>query len=204
MYKLYCAQTLNESNLVCFTGISNVPFQHKEGKIMKKYFENLAKTLFDIKYTELDEGAQNVIQAIANQEPIATNLNDSFKHQLSFGQRLADKVAEFGGSWKFIILFLAIMLIWMGANTLFLLGEESFDPYPFILLNLVLSSLAALQAPIIMMSQNRQADKDRMSASLNYEVSLKSDLEIMRMHQRIDELVDLMKGNNDKAIKNDE
>jgi len=171
---------------------------------MKKYFENLAKTLFDIKYTELDEGAQNVIQAIANQEPIATNLNDSFKHQLSFGQRLADRVAEFGGSWKFIILFLAIMLIWMGANTLFLLGEESFDPYPFILLNLVLSSLAALQAPIIMMSQNRQADKDRMSASLNYEVSLKSDLEIMRMHQRIDELVDLMKGNNDKAIKNDE
>jgi uncharacterized membrane protein len=160
---------------------------------MKKYFENLAKALFDIKYHDLDEPEQHVIQAIANQAPIATNLNDSFKDQLSFGQRIADKVAEFGGSWTFIILFLAVMLVWMGSNTLYLVGEGAFDPYPFILLNLVLSSLAALQAPIIMMSQNRQADKDRMAASLNYEVSLKSDLEIMRLHQRLDEITDLIK-----------
>lgn len=157
--------------------------------MVKKYFENLAKALLDIKYNDLNEGEQHVIQAIANQEPIATNLNESFKEQLSFGQRVADKVAEFGGSWTFIILFIVIMLVWMASNTLFLVSEEAFDPYPFILLNLVLSSLAALQAPIIMMSQNRQSDKDRMAAALNYEVSLKTDLEIIRLHQKLDELI---------------
>lgn len=157
--------------------------------MVKKYFENLAKALLDIKYNDLNEREQHVIQAIANQEPIATNLNESFRDQLSFGQRVADKVAEFGGSWTFIILFITIMLVWMIINTLFIVSEEAFDPYPFILLNLVLSSLAALQAPIIMMSQNRQSDKDRMAATLNYEVSLKTDLEIIRLHQKLDELI---------------
>lgn len=160
--------------------------------MVKKYFENLAKALLDIKYTDLNEQEQSVIQAIADQVPIATNLNHSFRGQLSFGQKLADKVATFGGSWTFIILFLSIMLMWMVINTMFVISDEAFDPYPFILLNLVLSSLAALQAPIIMMSQNRQADKDRMAATLNYEVSLKSDLEIMRLNQKVDQLLQAM------------
>lgn len=165
--------------------------------VVKKYFENLAKALLSIKYTDLDEREQNVIQAIANQEPIATDLNETFKEQLSFGQRVADKVAVFGGSWTFIITFITIMVVWMTTNTLFIAGDGAFDPYPFILLNLVLSSLAALQAPIIMMSQNRQADKDRMAANLNYEVSLKSDLEIIRLHQRLDEMTKLLKEKGD-------
>lgn len=170
--------------------------------MVKKYFENLAKALLDIKYTDLNEGEQHVIQAIANQESIVTNLNESFRDQLSFGQRVADKVAVFGGSWTFIILFISIMLIWMTINTLIIVDDTAFDPYPFILLNLVLSSLAALQAPIIMMSQNRQADKDRMAATLNYEVSLKTDLEIIRLHQRLDELVDL--GKNTQPVESEQ
>jgi uncharacterized membrane protein len=157
--------------------------------MVKKYFENLAKALLNIKYTDLDKHEQHVIQAIAKQETVVTDLNESFRGQLNFGQRVADRVAIFGGSWTFIITFVVIMLLWMSMNTLFLASGSAFDPYPFILLNLVLSSLAALQAPIIMMSQNRQADKDRMAATLNYEVSLKTDLEIMRLHQRLDELM---------------
>lgn len=168
---------------------------------MKKYFENLAKALLGAKFGELSETEKHVIESIANQEPIATNINKSFHDQLTFGQRLADKVAEFGGSWTFIIIFVVIMVSWMMTNVLLLTTETAFDPYPFILLNLVLSSLAALQAPIIMMSQNRQSDKDRMAATLNYEVSLKTDLEIMRLHQKIDALAE-QKLNNDES-KND-
>ena len=158
--------------------------------MVKKYFENLAKALLNIKYTDLDVHEQNVIQAIAKQETVVTDLNESFKEQLSFGQRVADRVAMFGGSWTFILLFIGIMLAWMITNTVFLTADAAFDPYPFILLNLALSSLAALQAPIIMMSQNRQSDKDRMAATLNYEVSLKTDLEIMRLHQKLDGLTE--------------
>ena len=129
--------------------------------------------MFGMKYGDLSKTEQHVIESIANQEPIVTNINESFKEQLTFGQRIADKVAEFGGSWTFIIIFVSIMIAWMGSNIFFFSAQEAFDPYPFILLNLVLSTLAAMQAPIIMMSQNRQSDKDRMAASLNYEVSLK-------------------------------
>jgi uncharacterized membrane protein len=160
---------------------------------MKKYFENLAKAMMGIPYGELGETEKLVIQSIANQEPIVTNLNDSFRDQLTLGKKLADKVAQFGGSWPFIIVFLSMMMVWIVLNTLTLFREDAFDPYPFILLNLVLSTLAALQAPVIMMSQNRQAAKDRMAASMNYEVSLKTDLEIMRLNQRIEELIALNK-----------
>lgn len=168
---------------------------------MKKYFENLARALMGMPYGDLSETEQNVIKSIANQEPIATNLNESFHGQLSFGQKVADKVAEFGGSWPFIILFLVIMALWVALNTLIIASDGAFDPYPFILLNLVLSTLAALQAPIIMMSQNRQADKDRMAASLNYEVSLKTDLEIMRLNQKLDDLTLLLNTNNKNQDK---
>ncbi|GAA6135342.1 hypothetical protein NBRC116188_21320 [Oceaniserpentilla sp. 4NH20-0058] len=163
---------------------------------MKKYFENLAKAVFGQTFQQLGGIEQKVIESIANKEPLPENINTTFHEKLSFGQKMADKVASFGGSWTFIGLFGLLMLSWMSANSWFLLAENAFDPYPFILLNLALSALAALQAPIIMMSQNRQAAKDRLEITANYEVSLKSDIEITRLHQKIDDLTALIKQAN--------
>ncbi|MCU0353426.1 MAG: DUF1003 domain-containing protein [Cytophagales bacterium] len=107
---------------------------------------------------------------------------------LTLGQRLADKIADFGGSWTFIILFFSVLVSWMLVNA-WLLGSRAFDPFPFILLNLVLSCLAAVQAPIIMMSQNRQEDKDRLRAYYDYQVNLKAEREIRELHEKIDRLL---------------
>lgn len=157
---------------------------------MKKYFEKLAKALLDKPFSKLERAEKKVIESIANQAPISENINESFHDNLTFGQRLADKVASFGGSWTFIILFGLIMTMWMVVNSYLVLADKAYDPYPYILLNLALSSLAALQAPIIMMSQNRQAAKDRLEVTANYEVSLKTDLEITRLHQKLDALIE--------------
>ncbi len=166
---------------------------------MKKYIDNLAKALLGSSYRDLEKSEQNVISSIADAEPIAENINIVFHDQLTFGQRLADKISSFGGSWTFIIAFFAILLTWMIINSIILASpKEAFDPYPYILLNLVLSSLAALQAPIIMMSQNRQAAKDRLDITENYKVSLKTDLEIMRLHKKIDELTQKLQTNIEK------
>lgn len=159
---------------------------------MIKYIENLAKALLGMRLSELSPAERNVIESIANQAPVAENINETFSERLSFGDRLADKVATFGGSWTFISIFVALMIGWMIINSYLVLASEAFDPYPFILLNLGLSTLAALQAPIIMMSQNRQAAKDRLEVSANYEVSLKTDLEIIRLHQKLDQLTELL------------
>ncbi len=166
---------------------------------MMRYFENLAKAMFGVKFHELGDQEQRVIESIANKEPLAENVNITFHENLTLGQKLADKVASFGGSWTFIIIFAVIMLCWMTVNSWLLLAEQAFDPYPFILLNLALSALAALQAPIIMMSQNRQAAKDRFEISANYEVSLKTDIEITRLHQKIDELAQLIAAQSQKT-----
>jgi uncharacterized membrane protein len=117
--------------------------------------------------------------------PISRDVHQEFEERLTFGQRTADRVAAFGGSWTFIVCFLLAMGIWIGLNVA---GYFRFDPYPFILLNLLLSCLAALQAPVIMMSQNRQAAKDRMEAQHDYEINLKAELEILALHEKIDEL----------------
>src|SRR6185295_10578400 len=107
----------------------------------------------------------------------------------TFGERLADRIAAFGGSWTFLLLFLVVLVSWVGLNSLVLARRhEAFDPYPYILLNLFLSMIAALQAPIIMMSQNRQAAKDRLDAAHDYEVNLKAELEILSLHEKVDEL----------------
>jgi uncharacterized membrane protein/uncharacterized membrane protein YeaQ/YmgE (transglycosylase-associated protein family) len=113
--------------------------------------------------------------------------NEAFEDQMTFGQRIADHVAAFGGSWTFIGIFLLFMLVWMIINTV---SKSDWDPYPFILLNLVLSCLAAMQAPVIMMSQNRQSAKDRMMASHDYEVNLRTEVELGKLHARFDELRD--------------
>lgn len=117
------------------------------------------------------------------------NLNEEEEETLTFGDRIADKVAAFGGSWPFIILFLMFMLVWVTINGLL---HQPFDPYPYILLNLFLSMLAALQAPVIMMSQNRQAEKDRLKGDLDYQVDLKAELEIAHLHTKVDQIYENM------------
>ena len=149
--------------------------------------EQLAEDLLGGNTTALDDSQLKVVEAIANSETIAENINATYQNSLSFGDRLADRVAKFGGSWLFIIIFLCVMLTWMGINT-FALSKEAFDPYPFILLNLLLSTIAAIQAPFILMSQNRQSEKDRLKADQTYEVSLKIDLELKLLHEKINTL----------------
>ena len=131
------------------------------------------------------------IHKIVERRHVTRNTNKEFDDQLTFGQRLADNVAKFGGSWTFIIIFALILLTWVILNSLILARfQDAFDPYPYILLNLFLSMLASIQAPIIMMSQNRQASKDRMNAAHDYEVNLKAEMEIEALHQKMDELRD--------------
>ncbi|MDP9263306.1 MAG: DUF1003 domain-containing protein, partial [Acidobacteriota bacterium] len=122
---------------------------------------------------------------------VSRNVNEEEDERLTFGERIADKVAAFGGSWTFILLFGAVLAIWMGVNGYFL-AAHPFDPFPFILLNLGLSALAALQAPVIMMSQNRQATKDRLKADLDYQVNLKAELEVAQLHGKIDRIYEQM------------
>jgi uncharacterized membrane protein len=116
---------------------------------------------------------------------VQTSAADVVDRKLSFGERVADKVASFGGSWTFILSFMGILVIWMFVNAMGLMSQ-AFDPYPFILLNLVLSCLAALQAPVIMMSQKRQEEKDRLRAENDYMVNLRAELEIRQLHEKID------------------
>ena len=119
---------------------------------------------------------------------LSFNINKEFESSLTLGERLADGLAKFGGSWSFIGIFMAMMVIWMGINSFFLI-EKPFDPFPFILLNLALSCLAALQAPVIMMSQNRQEAKDRLRVEHDYEINLKAEIEIRKLHERMDHLL---------------
>jgi len=119
---------------------------------------------------------------------ILDNLLHPPKEMLTSGQRISDKVAGFGGSWKFIIIFIVVLFVWIFYNVI-VTPKEAFDPYPFILMNLVLSCIAALQAPIIMMSQNRQEEKDRMRAENDYLINLKAELEIRSLHQKLDLLL---------------
>ena len=128
------------------------------------------------------------LRSLREQEALAIDVNERFDSQLTYGERLADKVAEFGGSWRFIIGFGTILVVWITINTVALLSRP-FDPYPYILLNLVLSCLAAIQAPVIMMSQNRQESKDRLHAEHDYQVNLKAELEIRQLHWKLDQLL---------------
>ena len=134
----------------------------------------------------LSPAEQAVLAAARERAIISRNVEANFTEELSFGQRLADKVAVFGGSWSFIIVFGLILAAWVLLNTL--LPVRPFDAYPFIFLNLILSMLAAIQAPVIMMSQNRQAARDRADAAHDYEINLKAEIEIMALHDKLDRL----------------
>jgi len=141
------------------------------------------------KINHLTKREQDMIQRILQRSHVSRNINKEFDEQLTFGQRLADRVASFGGSWTFIMIFGAILLFWVVLNSIVLARyNQAFDPYPYILLNLFLSMLASIQAPIIMMSQNRQAAKDRLDAAHDYEINLKAELEIASLHAKMDEL----------------
>lgn len=137
---------------------------------------------------ELADIDRDVINAIKNNSILSENIQDEIEAELTLGQRLADKIATFGGSWTFIIIFFSFIFTWMIVN-IWLLTIKSFDPFPFILLNLILSCLAAIQAPIIMMSQNRQEQKDRQRGEHDYKINLKAELEIKLLSDKIDHLL---------------
>ncbi|WP_158961704.1 DUF1003 domain-containing protein [Myroides fluvii] len=131
---------------------------------------------------------KDVINAIQNNAILSENIQDDIETRLSLGQKIADKVAAFGGSWTFIITFFTFIIIWMAIN-IWVFTVQPFDPYPFILLNLILSCLAAIQAPIIMMSQNRKEQKDRQRGEHDYKINLKAELEIKLLSEKIDHLL---------------
>ncbi len=137
---------------------------------------------------ELSELEKTVLTSLTNNKTLTDKLDVEEKQVLTSGQKIADKVASFGGSWTFIISFGVFILIWISTNVFWLINK-GFDPYPFILLNLILSCLAALQAPVIMMSQNRQEEKDRDRSKKDYMINLKSELEIRSLHEKIDHLI---------------
>ncbi|MGV3731039.1 MAG: DUF1003 domain-containing protein [Sphingopyxis sp.] len=155
------------------------------------HLNDLSLRLLGRAFDELEPEESRVVQAIAQRAPTSRDAADLGDAQASRGDRLADRVAAVGGSWGFIIAFAVVLLGWMLLNSQVLQHfGMAFDPYPFIFLNLMLSTLAAVQAPIIMMSQNRQAAKDRLTASVDYEINLRAELEIMRLHHKIDALVE--------------
>ena len=165
----------DEGGWICLEDLQR--FQHK-------YVEQL---LEDEK-GEITQLEQQVLESLRNQEILSHNPETEFDAGLTLGQRAADRIAAFGGSWVFIAFFALVMLAWMLLNS-YVLAARPFDPYPYILLNLVLSCLAAVQAPVIMMSQNRQEARDRQRSLHDYQVNLKAELEIRHLHQKIDHLL---------------
>ena len=145
-----------------------------------------AQRWFDKAPDALSERERQVLLRALSRKTVSHNTNKKFDASMTFGERLADRVASFGGSWTFIIIFLVTLAVWVCLNLV--LARSAFDPYPFIFLNLMLSMLAAFQAPVIMMSQNRQSARDRLDASNDYEVNLKAEIEIMALHDKLDQM----------------
>ncbi len=137
---------------------------------------------------EMTDLEREVLKSIKNAEILSRNVEKDFPEHDTFGQRIADHVASFGGSWKFIGIFGSFILVWISINV-YVLFHRTFDPYPFILLNLILSCLAAIQAPVIMMSQNRQEAKDRTRSENDYRVNLKAEIEIKQLHEKLDHII---------------
>ena len=156
-------------------------------ELIKTHRREMAEKLLQTEIEKLPPDERDVVERFINGHRVARDVMSEFDEGLSFGQRIADRVAAFGGSWTFIFIFLGLLVIWMIFNT-FVLARGAFDPYPYILLNLILSCIAALQAPVIMMSQNRMAEKDRVQAKHDYEVNIKAELEILQLQKKINEL----------------
>jgi uncharacterized membrane protein len=166
---------LDSKGFICFDDL---------GEFRKDY----VKEVLQDEIGELSALDHEVIESLQQHEILSSDISKQFEKKLTFGERLSDRIAEFGGSWKFLIAFGAVLLIWIAINGVILV-TQAFDPYPFILLNLILSCLAAVQAPIIMMSQNRAEARDRLRAENDYKVNLKAELEIRHLHEKIDHLL---------------
>ena len=149
--------------------------------------EHVKKVLEEEK-GEVAELELQVVQSLKEQEVFARNVNQEYDATVTFGELLADRIAQFGGNWGFILVFGVVLALWIGINSIALLSKP-FDPYPYILLNLALSCLAAIQAPVIMMSQNRQESRDRLRAEHDYQINLKAELEIRNLHEKFDHLL---------------
>ena len=151
--------------------------------------EGLAKRYLKKGWDNLTERERKVVDRVLERATISRNTYKQLLDERTFGERIADRIAEFGGSWTFIGLFLLVLLAWVVLNSYLLSRRDAaFDPYPYILLNLFLSMIASLQAPVIMMSQNRHSAKDRIDAAHDYEVNLKAELEIVSLHEKLDDL----------------
>ena len=146
------------------------------------------RSLIESDKGELSSIELDVVRSLREHELISSNIEAEFDQKWTFGERLTDKIATFGGSWKFLICFGLFLFVWTGANAVVFLWQP-IDPYPFIFLNLILSCLAAIQAPIIMMSQNRQEARDRIRSQHEYKINLKAELEIRHLHEKMDHLL---------------
>src|SRR6266480_2389010 len=155
---------------------------------LAEFRKDYVKEVLQDEIGELSTLDNEVIESLHQHEILSSDISKQFETQLTFGERLSDRMASFGGSWRFISLFGAVLFGWIILNGILLLNR-GFDPYPFILLNLILSCLAAIQAPIIMMSQNRAESRDRLRAENDYKVNLKAELEIRHLHEKIDHLL---------------
>jgi uncharacterized membrane protein len=166
---------LDSKGFICFEDLGN-------------FRKDYVKEVLEDEIGELSALDNEVIQSLEQHEILSADISKQFERKLTFGERLSDHIAEFGGSWKFLITFGAVLIGWIVLNAVLFLNR-GFDPYPFILLNLILSCLAAVQAPIIMMSQNRAEARDRLRAENDYKVNLKAELEIRHLHEKLDHLL---------------
>jgi uncharacterized membrane protein len=155
---------------------------------LNRYRYGYVESLLQTERGEISAIDQEVLQSLRDQETVAQNINQEYERNITFGEHIADRLASFGGSWTFIIIFLCLLVVWMGLNSVQLIWRP-FDRYPFILLNLVLSCVAALQAPVIMMSQKRQESRDRIRAEQDYRTNLKAELEIRYLNTKVDQLL---------------
>jgi len=155
---------------------------------LNRYRARYVHSLLESERGELSSLDTEVLRSLRDHEFLAKNVETEFEREWTLGERLADRMAAFGGSWTFLLCFAAFLVLWIGMNSIVLLWRPV-DPYPFILLNLVLSCLAAIQAPVIMMSQGRQEAKDRLRSQHDYQVNLKAELEIRQLHEKIDHLL---------------
>lgn len=155
---------------------------------LERYRNDYVHSLLESEKGELTSLEKEVLDSLKEHEVLSKDMDAEFEQEWTLGEKLADRIAAFGGSWTFLIVFFLFLAVWIAMNTVVFIWRPV-DPYPFILLNLVLSCLAAIQAPIIMMSQNRQEDKDRLRSQHDYQVNLKAELEIRHLHEKIDHLL---------------
>jgi uncharacterized membrane protein len=222
---IYCAisgQSLKSENLQSARLLSEPVFQllvdqhpnlkrtdNIDRQIANQYQIAYIAQLLEKENGKIEQLDQSVLNAMKNAELIAQQALEGEQERPSIGERLSDQVAAFGGSWRFILAFLFIMFVWITINVVWLWKGSPFDPYPFILLNLILSCIAALQAPVIMMSQNRQEVKDRKRAENDYQINLKAEIEIRLLHEKLDhmlivqnrKLIELLELLNDAKIE---